>query len=99
MDCRGLANGSAGRDAHTTILLFEGTVGLRPWLAAVYPMVVRAGMPTLPFYFFEGTVGLHPWIAAVSQMVVRAGMPTLPLGRDAHTTIPKQIRPKNSAEF
>jgi hypothetical protein len=43
-------------------------------------MVVRAGMPTLLFYFFEGTVGLRPWIAAVSQMEVRAGMPTLPLG-------------------
>jgi hypothetical protein len=59
-------------------------------------MVVRAGMPTLPFYFFEGTIGLRPWIAEVSQMEVRAGMPTLPLGegcthyhwgRDAHTTI------------
>jgi hypothetical protein len=50
----GLSNGSAGRDAHTTILLFEGTGGLRPWIAEVSPMVVRAGMPTLPFYFLKG---------------------------------------------
>jgi hypothetical protein len=41
-------------------------------------MVMRAGMPTLPYYFFEGTIGLRPWIAEVSPMVVRAGMPTLP---------------------
>jgi hypothetical protein len=36
------------------ILLFERTVGLRPWIVEVSPMVVRAGMPTLPFYFFKG---------------------------------------------